>query len=125
MWETLRYIYCVELQERDVPETDGSDERHRRMPLRRKVKTDEPSVFMSFHLGISVCVICLGLRSLEDRRPPRRMPLRRMFLRRMSPRRMPPRRKKAEKEEDRVGCPRDGRCVVVVVVVFEDCGSQA
>ena len=83
-----------------------------------------PSLCLSIS-GISVCVICLGLRSLEDRRPPRRMPLRQMFLRRMSPRRMPPRRKKAEKEEDRVGCPRDGRCVVVVVVVvvFEDCGS--
>ena len=55
-----------------------------------------------------------------------KLPLRRMFPRRMSPRRMPPRRKKAEKEEDRVRCPRDGRCVfvvVVAVVVFEECGS--
>ena len=36
--------------ERDVPETDGTDGRHRRMSLRWKAKTDGPSVFMSFHL---------------------------------------------------------------------------
>ena len=101
---------------RRMAETKGTEGKLRRM--------SPPSLCLSIS-GISVCVICLGLRSLEDRRPPRRMPLRQMFLRRMSPRRMPPRRKKAEKEEDRVGCPRDGRCVVVVVVVvvFEDCGS--
>ena len=36
-------------------------------------------------------------------------------------------RRKAETEEDRDGRPRDGRCVVVVVVVvaFEDSGSLA
>ena len=37
--------------ERDVPETDGTDGRHRRMSLRWKAKTDGPSVFMSFHLS--------------------------------------------------------------------------
>ena len=36
--------------ERDVPETDGTDGRHRRMSLRWKAKTDGPYVFMSFHL---------------------------------------------------------------------------
>ena len=37
--------------ERDVPETDDRDGRHRRMSLRRKAETDGPSDFMSFHLG--------------------------------------------------------------------------
>ena len=32
---------------------------------------------------------------------------------------MSPRRRMVETEEDRDGCPRDGRCVVV----FEDCGK--
>ena len=44
------------MQERDVPETDGRDERHRRMPLRGKAKTDGLSVLMSFYLGdIRLC----------------------------------------------------------------------
>ena len=46
--------------------------------------------------GISHCVIRIGLRSLEDGRPQRRMAPRRMSLRRMSLRRMAPRRRKAE-----------------------------
>ena len=36
--------------ERDVPETDGTDGRHKRMSLRSNAKTDGPSVIMSFHL---------------------------------------------------------------------------
>ena len=137
------------MQERDVPETDGRDERHRRMPLRGKDKTDELSVLIISISGVSVCAIRLGLRSLEDgrlprrmaprrmllrrmfprqmalrRMSPRRMPLRRMSPRRMAPRRMPltrmsPRRRKTETEEDRDGCPRDRRCVVVVEARLE------
>ncbi len=34
--------------ERDVSETDGTDGRHRRMSLRRKARTDGPSVFKGF-----------------------------------------------------------------------------
>ena len=57
--------------ERDVPETDGTDGRHRRMSLRWKTKTDGPSVFMSFHLrDISfewcVCVRVQRCVSLVD-----------------------------------------------------------
>ena len=87
--------------ERDVPETDGRDERHRRMPLRGKAKTDGPSVIMSFHLGD----ICLchsswpsqsGRQTSPRRMAPRRKALRRMSPRWMAPRRMSPRRRKAE-----------------------------
>ena len=69
--------------------------------------------------GISVCVIRIGLRSLEDGRPQRRMAPRRMSLRRMAPR-----RREAEKEEARDRCPRGGRCVVGVAA-FEDSRSYA
>ena len=49
-------VYLLELQERDVPATDGRDERHSRMSLRGKAKTDGSSVIMSFHLGdIRLC----------------------------------------------------------------------
>ena len=42
--------------ERDVPETDGTDGRYRRMSLRWKAKTDGPSVLKSFHLSdIRLC----------------------------------------------------------------------
>ena len=116
---------------RDVSETDGTDERQRRMSLRRKAKTDGPSVLMSFHLGdIRLCHRFWPSQS-RRRTSPRRMAPRRMTLRRMSPRRMAqrrmsprrmalrrmaPRRRKAETEEDRDGCPRDGRCVFLKIV---------
>ena len=84
--------------------------------------------------GISICAIRLGLRSLEDGRP-------RDGWRRdgCPPRRMYPRRRKAETdapetdvaetdvpetEEGGDGgdrCPRDGRCVVVVLL--QHCGK--
>ena len=81
----------------ELQETDGRDERHRRMPLRRKGETDGPSVFMSFHLGdIRVCHSSWPSpsrrRTSPRRMPPRRMPLRRMFPRRMFVRGMSPRR---------------------------------
>ena len=103
-----------------MQETDGRDERHRRMLLRGKAKTDGPSVFMSFHLGDIRLSIRLGLRRLEDGRPPRRMALRRMALRRMFQRRMPlkrmpPTRMKAETDVPKT----DG----AETVVFENCGS--
>ena len=55
--------------ERDVPETDGNDGRHRRMSLRWKAKTDRPSVFMSFHLrdiSFEWCVWVQRCASLVD-----------------------------------------------------------
>ena len=124
--------------ERDVPETAGTGGRRRRMSLRWKAKTGGPSVLMPFHLGdIRLChlfwpsqsrrrtssrrmaprrmtVRRMTLRRMALRRmSPRRMALRRMTPRRMSPRRMSlrrmtPRRRKAETEEGRDGCPRDG-----------------
>ena len=36
------------MSERDVPETDGTDERHRRISLRRKAQTDGPSALHLF-----------------------------------------------------------------------------
>ena len=74
------------------------------MSLRRKAETDGPSVFMSFHLGD----IRLRLSSWLEQpwMSPRRMPLRRMS----------PRRRKAETEEDRDGCPRDGRYVFLNIM---------
>ena len=57
--------------ERDVPETDGNDGRHRRMSLRWKAKTDRPSVFMSFHLRDISFEWCVGVQrcvSLVDAR---------------------------------------------------------
>ena len=48
--------------ERDVPETDGNDGRHRRMSLRWKAKTDRPSVFMSFHLRDISFEWCVGVQ---------------------------------------------------------------
>ena len=48
--------------ERDVPETDGTDGRHRRMSLRWKAKTDRPSVFMSFHLRDISFEWCVGVQ---------------------------------------------------------------
>ena len=47
--------------ERDVPETDGTDGRHRRMSLRWKAKTDGPSVFMSLHLRDMSFEWCVGV----------------------------------------------------------------
>ena len=104
--------------ERDVPETDGTDGRHRRMSLRWKAKTDGPSVLMSFHfMDIRLChsswpsqsrrrtssirmaprrmsLRRISLRRMSLRRMSlRRISLRRMSLRRMSPRRMSPRRR--------------------------------
>ena len=55
--------------ERDVPETDGTDGRHRRMSLRWKAKTDGPSVFMSLHLrdiSFEWCVWVQRCVSLAD-----------------------------------------------------------
>ena len=122
--------------ERDVPETDSRDGRHRRMSLRREAETDGPSVFMSFYLGDirlrhSSWPSQSRRRTSPRRMPLRRMSLRRMSLRRMSLRRMSPRRRKAETEEDRDGCPRDRRCVFLnmmeglsacyCLIIFEWC----
>ena len=55
--------------ERDVPETDGTDGRHRRMSLRWKAKTDGPSVLKSFHLrdmSFEWCVWVQRCVSLAD-----------------------------------------------------------
>ena len=91
------------LELKDVPETNGSDGRHRRMSLRRKAETDGPFVFMSFHLGDIRLRHSSGpsqspRRTSPRQMSPKRMPLRRMSprrmdLRRMSPRRMAPRRR--------------------------------
>ena len=101
--------------ERDVPETDGRDGRHRRMSLRHEAETDGPSVFMSFHLGDirlrhsfrpSQSRRRTSLRRMAPRRmPQRRMSPRRMLLRRMSPRRMATRRRKAETEAPETDVP--------------------
>ena len=48
--------------ERDVPETDGTDGRHRRMSLRWKAKTDGPSFFMSFHIRDISFEWCVGVQ---------------------------------------------------------------
>ena len=48
--------------ERDVPETDGTDGRHRRMSLRWKAKSDGPSVFMSFRLRDISFEWCVGVQ---------------------------------------------------------------
>ena len=50
--------------ERDVPETDGTDGRHRRMSLRWKAKTDGPSVFMSLHLRDLSFEWCVWVQSV-------------------------------------------------------------
>ena len=82
--------------ERDVPETDGRDGRHRRMLLRREAETDGPSVFMSFHLG-NIHLRHSSWPSQSRRQTsPRRMAARRMAPRRMPLRRMSPRRMKTE-----------------------------
>ena len=47
---------------RDVPETDGTDGRHRRMSLRWRAKTDGPSVFMSLHLRDISFEWCVGVQ---------------------------------------------------------------
>ena len=76
--------------ERDVSETDGTDERHKRMSLRRKARTDGLSVFKSFCLrDIRLCHSS-GASQSRRQTSPRRMPLRWMPPRRMEPRRMPP-----------------------------------
>ena len=76
--------------ERDVSETDGTDGRHRRMSLRRKPRTDGPSVLKCFRLrDIRLCHSS-GPSQSRRQTSPRRMPLRRMPPRRMEPRRMPP-----------------------------------
>ena len=78
--------------DRDVPETDGTGGRRRRMSLRWKAKTGGPSVLMPFHLGdIRLCHPFWPSQS-RRRTSPRRMTPRRMTLRRMTPRRMALRR---------------------------------
>ena len=78
--------------ERDVPETAGTCGRRRRMSLRWKAKTGEPSVLMPFHLGdIRLCHPVWPSKS-RRRTSPRRMAPRRMTVRRMTPRRMALRR---------------------------------
>ena len=96
---------------RRTTERDGSDGRHRRMSLRQEAETDGPSVFMSFYLGDIRLRLSSWPSQSRRRTSPRRMAPRRMPLRRMSPR-----RRKAETEEDRDGCPRDGRCVFFKIV---------
>ena len=57
------------MAERDVSETDGTDGRHKRMSLRRKARTDEPSVLKSFCLrDIRLCHLS-GPSQCRDRRP--------------------------------------------------------
>ena len=71
--------------ETDVSETDGIDGRHKRMSLRRKARTDEPSVVKSFCLrDIRLCDSS-GPSQCRRQTSPRRMHLRRMPLRRMPP----------------------------------------
>ena len=78
--------------ERDVPETDGTGGRRRRMSLRWKAKTGGPSVLMPFHLGdIRLCHPFWPSQS-RRRTSPRRMAPRRVTLRRMTPRRVALRR---------------------------------
>ena len=78
--------------ERDVSETAGTGGRRRRMSLRWKAKTGEPSVLMPFHLGdIRLCHPVWPSKS-RRRTSPRRMAPRRMTVRRMTPRRMALRR---------------------------------
>ena len=91
--------------ERDVPETDGTDGRHRRMSLRWKTKTDGPSVFMSFHLrDIRLCHSSWPSQS-RRRTSPRRMALRRMALRRTALRRMPLRRMTPRRRKTKIDVP--------------------
>ena len=105
------------------------------MPVRWKAETDGPSVFMSFHLrDIRPCHSFWPSPS-RRRTSPRRMAPRRMPLRRMAPRRRKaetdapetdvpetdgaetdvPETDVPETEEDRDGCHRDKRCVVVLL----------
>ena len=63
---------------RDVSETDGTDERQRRMSLRRKAKTDGPSVFKSFRLRDILLCHSSGPSQSRRQTPPGRMEPRRI-----------------------------------------------
>ena len=90
-------VYLLELNcRRRTAETKGTGGCSCDGKLRRM---DPPSSCLSIS-GISVCAIRLGLRSLEDGRPPRRM-----APRRMPPRRMYPRRRKVKTDATKTDVP--------------------
>ena len=104
-------VYLLELNfMRLMAETKGTGG----FPWEGKVRRMGPPSSCLSISGISVCAIRLGLRRLEDGRP--RDGWRRDGCPRDGgrPRRMSPRRRKADREEDREGWSRYGRCVVVL-----------